>query len=80
VFFPTAQAKTGLTGFQTGLTGFALWAVKKCFLARKSLLCHGFFCSDVERLLRCFWVFGEFQDKIGLTGLPNRSDRFPLPA
>jgi hypothetical protein len=33
-------------------------------------LCHGFFCSDVERLLRCFWVFGEFLDKIGLTGFP----------
>jgi hypothetical protein len=25
-----------------------------------------------------FGVFGEFLDKIGLTGLPNRSDRFPL--
>jgi hypothetical protein len=23
--------------------------------------------------------FGEFLDKTGLTGLPNRSDRFPLP-
>jgi hypothetical protein len=30
--------------------------------------------------LEVFWVFGEFLDKIGLTGLPNRSDRFPLPA
>jgi hypothetical protein len=27
-----------------------------------------------------FGVFGEFLDRIGLTGLPNRSDRFPLPA
>jgi hypothetical protein len=26
-----------------------------------------------------FWVFAEFLDKIGLIGLPNRSDRFPLP-
>jgi hypothetical protein len=38
------------------------------------------------RLFRCgkalelFGVFGEFLDKIGLTGLPNRSNRFPLPA
>jgi hypothetical protein len=24
-------------------------------------------------------VFGEFLDRTGLTGLPNRSDRFPLP-
>jgi hypothetical protein len=31
VFFPTIQAKTGLTGFPTGLTGFALWAVENGF-------------------------------------------------
>jgi hypothetical protein len=36
------------------------------------------------RLFRCgkalevFGAFGEFLDKIGLTGLPNRSNRFPL--
>jgi hypothetical protein len=24
-------------------------------------------------------VFGEFLDRTGLTGFPNRSDRFPLP-
>jgi hypothetical protein len=31
-FFPTVQAKTGLTGVsQTGLTGLALWAVMKSF-------------------------------------------------
>jgi hypothetical protein len=51
VFFPTVQAKTGLTGF-------ALWAVEKGFLARKTLLLHGFVCSDVERLLRCFGFLG----------------------
>jgi hypothetical protein len=38
------------------------------------------------RLFRCgkafevFGVFGEFLDRIGLTGLPNRCDQFPLPA
>jgi hypothetical protein len=38
------------------------------------------------RLFRCgkalevFGAFGEFLDKIGLTGLPNRSNRFPLLA
>jgi hypothetical protein len=30
-FFPSVPAKTGLTGSQTGLTGFALWAVEKGF-------------------------------------------------
>jgi hypothetical protein len=43
------------------------------------LLLHDFVCSDVERLLKCVGVFGEFLDRIGLTGLPNRSNRFPLP-
>jgi hypothetical protein len=32
------------------------------------------------KALEAFWVFGEFLEKVGLTGLPNRSDRFPLPA
>jgi hypothetical protein len=53
VFLPTAQAKTGLTGFST-------WAVEKGFWARESMLHYGFFCSDVERVLRCFgshWSF-----------------------
>jgi hypothetical protein len=32
------------------------------------------------KALEVFWVFAEFLDKVGLTGLPNRSDRFPGPA
>jgi hypothetical protein len=34
------------------------------------------------KALEVFWVsgdFGEFLEKTGLTGLPNQSDRFPLP-
>jgi hypothetical protein len=31
------------------------------------------------KALEVFWVFGEVLDKVGLTGLPNWSDRFPLP-
>jgi hypothetical protein len=31
------------------------------------------------KALEVFWVFGEFLDKVGLTGLPNRSDQFLLP-
>jgi hypothetical protein len=52
---------------------------------------EGFLSKEVSvapwlQLFRCgkalevFWVFGEFLDTIGLTGLPNRSDLFPLPA
>jgi hypothetical protein len=73
---------------QTSLTGFALWAVEKGFWVRKSLLRYSFFCSDVERLLRCFGSLGSFWTKsvtpvcqTGLTGFPclreaksNRSD------
>jgi hypothetical protein len=62
---------------QTGLTGFALWAVEKGFWARKSLLRHGFICLDVEKLLRCFGSLGSFWTKLvwlvcqtGLTGFP----------
>jgi hypothetical protein len=62
---------------QTGLTGFALWAVEKGFWARKSLLLYGFVCSDVERLLRCFGSLGSSWTKsvwpvceTGLTGFP----------
>jgi hypothetical protein len=38
---------------------------------------HLFRC---RKALEVFWAFGEFLDKIGLIGLPNRSDQFPLPA
>jgi hypothetical protein len=31
VFFPTVQAKTGLTGFPNRSDRFALWAVEKGF-------------------------------------------------
>jgi hypothetical protein len=54
VFLLTVQAKTAWLVSQTGLTNLALWAVEKGFLARESLSCYGFFCSKVERLLRCF--------------------------
>jgi hypothetical protein len=32
------------------------------------------------KALEVFWVFGEVLDNVGLTGLTNRSDWFPLPA
>jgi hypothetical protein len=62
----------GLTDFACGLSRRVL--SKEVSIALWLLL---FRCG---KALEVFWVFGEFLDKIGLTGLPNRSDRFPLPA
>jgi hypothetical protein len=56
VFFPTVQAKTGLTGF-------ALWAAEKGFLSKEISVALWFFCSDVERLLRCFGFLWSFWTK-----------------
>jgi hypothetical protein len=52
-----------------------MWAVEKGFWARKSMLHYGFFCSDVERLLRCFGSLWSFWTKsvwpVGQTGLTS---------
>jgi hypothetical protein len=77
VFFPAVQAKTGLTGFPNRSDRFCPVGCREGFWARKFLLFHGFFCSDVERLLRCFGSLGRFWTKLvspvcqtGLTGFP----------
>jgi hypothetical protein len=72
VFFPTVQANTGPTGF-------TLWVSRRVLSKEVSFVpwLHLFRCG---KALEVFWVFGEFLDKICLTGLPNRNDRFPLPA
>jgi hypothetical protein len=72
VFFPTVQAKTGLTGF-------ALWAIEKV-LSKEVSVALWLLLFRCGKALEVFWVFWEFLDKVGLTGLPNRSDWFPLPA
>jgi hypothetical protein len=82
MFFLTVQAKTGLTGFPNRSDRFRPVGCREGFF-EQGILCSSMasFYSDVERLLRCFGShgsFGEFLDKIGLTGLPNQSDRFPL--
>jgi hypothetical protein len=52
---------------------------------REGLLSKEVFVAPWLHLFRCgkalevFWVFGEFLDKIGLTDLTNRSDRFDKP-
>jgi hypothetical protein len=80
VFFPTVQAKTGLTGFPNRSDRFRPVGCRERSLSKEV------FATPWLRLFRCgkafevFGVFGEFLDRIGLTGLPNQSDRFPLPA
>jgi hypothetical protein len=80
--FSTVQAKLVWPVSQVGLSGLALWDVVKSFWARKSLSCYGCSCSEEERFLRQVFSWKGFWgvlDRTGLTGLLNRSDRFPLP-
>jgi hypothetical protein len=80
VFFPTVQAKTGLTGSPYRSDWFRPVGCREGFLCKEVSVApclHLFRCG---KALEVFWVFGEFLVKTGLTGLPNRSDRFPLPA
>jgi hypothetical protein len=76
VFFSTAQAKTGLTGFPNRSDRFRPVGCRERSLNKEV------FAAPWLRLFRCgrvfevFGVFEEFLDRIGLTGLPNRSDRF----
>jgi hypothetical protein len=77
VLFPTVQAKTGLTSFPNRSDRFRPVGCRERFLSKEV------FAALWLRLFRCgkafeaFGVLGEFLDRIGLTGLPNRSDRFP---
>jgi hypothetical protein len=80
VFFPTVQEKTGLTDFPNRSDRFCPVGCREGFLSKEVSVApwlHLFRCGNA---LEVFWVFGQFLDKIGLTGLPNRSDQFPLPA
>jgi hypothetical protein len=80
VFFPTVQAKTGLTGFPNRFDRFRPVGCREGLLSKEVSIAPWLRLFRCEKALEVFWVFGEFLDKIGLTGLPNRSDRFPLPA
>jgi hypothetical protein len=79
------------SSFSRGLCSSRLSRPKRADRFRPVSCREAFLSKEVSvalwlRLFRCgkalevFWVFGEFLDKVGLTGLPNRSDRFPLPA
>jgi hypothetical protein len=80
VFFPTVQAKTGLTGFPNRSNRFRPVGCREGLLSKEDSVAPWLRLFRCGKALEVFWVFGEFLDKIGLTGLPNRPDRFPLPA
>jgi hypothetical protein len=80
VFFPTVQAKTGLTGFPNWSDLFRPVGCREVFLSKEVSVVPWLLLFRGGKALEVVWVFGEFLDKISLTGLPNRSDRFPLPA
>jgi hypothetical protein len=80
VFFSTVQAKTGLTGLGNRSNQFRLVGCREGFLSKEVSVAPWLHLFRCGKALELFWVFGEFLDKIGLIGLPNRSVRFPLPA
>jgi hypothetical protein len=80
MFFPTVKAKTGLTGFPNRPDRFPKpVGCREGFLSKEVSVALWLLFFRCGKALEVFWVFGEFLDKVGLTGLSNRSDRFPLP-
>jgi hypothetical protein len=80
MFFPTVQAKTGLIGFPNRSDRFRPVGCQEVFLSKEVSVVPWLLLFRCGKALEVFWVFREFLDKIGLTGLPNWSDRFLLPA
>jgi hypothetical protein len=78
VFIPTIQAKTGLTGFPNQSDRFRPVGCREVFLSKEVSVVPWLLLFGCGKALEVFWVFGEFLDKIGQTGLPNRYERFPL--
>jgi hypothetical protein len=96
VFFPTVQAKTGQTGFPNRSDRFRPVGSREGFLSKEVSVVLWLLLFGCGKALEVFWVFGEFLDKVGLTGFHclceaksngsgltgfrNRPDRFGLPA
>jgi hypothetical protein len=80
VFFPTVQAETGQTGFPNRSDRFRPVGCRERFLNKEVYVASWLRLFRCGKALEAFGVFGEFLDKNSLTGLPNRSDRFPLLA
>jgi hypothetical protein len=79
VIFPTVQAKTGLTGFPNRSDRFRPVGYREVFSSKEVSVVPWLLLFRCGRALEVFWIFGKFLNKIGLTGLSNRSDRFLLP-
>jgi hypothetical protein len=96
VFFPTVQDKTGLTGFPNRSDRFHLVGCREGFLSKEVSVALWLLLFRCGKAHEVFWVFGEFLDKVGLTGFHclreaksnrsgltgfrNQNDRFGLPA
>jgi hypothetical protein len=96
VFFPTVQAKTGLTGFPNRSNRFRPVGCREGFLSKEVSVVLWLLLFRSGKALEMFWVFGEVLDKVGMTGFPcpheaksnrsgltgfrNRPDRFGLSA
>jgi hypothetical protein len=68
------------TNFPNRSDRFRLVGCRERFLSKEVSDAIWLLLFRCGKALEVFWVFGEFLDKVGLTGLANRSDRFPLPA
>jgi hypothetical protein len=73
-------AKAGLTSFPNPSDRFHPVGCREGFLSKEVSVAPWLLLFRCGKALEVFWVFGEFLDKVGLTGLPNQSDQFPLPA
>jgi hypothetical protein len=74
-FFMTVQTKTGLTGSPNQSDRFSTVGCREEFLARKTLLCYGYFCSKEERFLRQVFSWKGFWG----VSRQNRPNRFVEP-
>jgi hypothetical protein len=78
-FFPTVQTKIGLTGFPNRSDWFSPMVCQEEFLSKEVPIVLWLFLFKGGEVLEAGRVFGEFLDRISLTGSLNRCDRFPLP-
>jgi hypothetical protein len=70
VLFPTVQAKTGLTSFPNRSDRFRTVGCQEGFLSKEVSVALWLLLFICGKALEVFWVFGEFLDKVGMTGFP----------
>jgi hypothetical protein len=82
-FFSTVQAKTGLTDLPNRSDRFSPVGCREGFLSKEVPVVLWLFLFKGGEVLEAGFLLegflGEFLDRTSLTGLPNRSDWFPLP-